>query len=321
MPACAPTPAMRLPNSAKYPALAVQFCERSLITLPTASKLFSVPSRASSPKMLVNFERVSVAPSPSSSSATLIWSAALTNPKTSSFDVLPRRPASSASRFKSSRLVRVSIFLKSSFSSFTSLSARPVNLRTFAISASISAKAFTALRPAITSPVPNAAAPARMLPHLSTKPLMRSTSPEFSSCVSLSSSFTSAICALTRLIASHCLFHSSVPRSMPLSERFSSRSTRCSSFGVALLSRCMTFSTPCVALSICAICLFVWRSSRWKRFSWTLSPAAAALVILSSSSAACFFSCSSIFCACLPFTVSVTVALVLMSDIVFWFWG
>ena len=270
--------------------------------------------------MLVSLESVKVAPSPSSSNATLIWSAALTNPKTSSLEDFPSRPASSASLFKSSRLVRVSIFLKSSFSSFTSSSANPVNLRTFAISASISAKAFTALRPAKTSPVPTAATPAMMLPHLSTKPLMRSTSPTFSFSVSLSSSLTEANSAFTRLILSHCLFHSSVPRSMPFKDFLSSRSVRESSLGLALSSLFSTFSTPWVVLSICPIWRRVCFSSRWNFFSWTLSPAAAAFVILSSRSLACRFNCSSIFCACLPFTVSVTVAFALMSDIVFPFW-
>ena len=110
IPACAPTPASRCENWARYGADAVQFCDSSLITEPTASKERSVPSLASSPKMFVSLESVSVAPSPRSSRATFIWSAAFTNPSTSSCEVLPRRPASCASRLRSSREVRVSIF-------------------------------------------------------------------------------------------------------------------------------------------------------------------------------------------------------------------
>ena len=155
-----------------------------------------------------------------------------------------------------------------------------------------------------------------MLPHLSTKPLMRSTSPTCSFSVSLSSSLTFAISAFTRLILSHCLFHSSVPRSMPFKDFLSSLSVLFSSLSEALSSLFMTFSTPWVALSICPIWRCVWRSSLCNFFSCTLSPAAAAFVMRSSKSEACFFSCSSIFCACLPFTVSVTVAFALISDII-----
>ena len=137
--AWAPTPAIRLAKLARYGADAVQFCESSLMTEPTDSSAFSVPNRSSSPKMLVSLESVSVAPSPSSSSATLIWSAAFTNPMISSFDCLPSLPASSARMFSCSRLERVSIFLNSSFRSSTCSLAMPVNLRTLAISASMSA--------------------------------------------------------------------------------------------------------------------------------------------------------------------------------------
>ena len=70
--ACAPTPAMRCAKFARYGADAVQFCESSLMTEPTASRAFSVPSLSSSPKMFVSFDSVSVAPSPNSSRATFI---------------------------------------------------------------------------------------------------------------------------------------------------------------------------------------------------------------------------------------------------------
>ena len=70
--ACAPTPAIRLAKLARYGAEAVQFCESSLITEPTDRSAFSVPRRSSSPNMVVSFESVSVAPSPSSSRATFI---------------------------------------------------------------------------------------------------------------------------------------------------------------------------------------------------------------------------------------------------------
>ena len=196
--ACAPTPAIRLAKLAKYGAEAVQFWESSLITEPTDSKAFSVPSRSSSPKMVVSFERVSVAPSPSSFSATLIWSAARTKPRISSFDCFPNFPASSASTFSCSRAVRVSIFLNSSFKSSTCSLVMPVNLRTLAISASMSANALTADRPAIIKPVTAAIIPMSVVCQSFILRLKRSQKPS----PSIRSAFTRAISAFTRLMAS-----------------------------------------------------------------------------------------------------------------------
>ena len=250
----------------------MQFCDNSLITEPTASRAFSVPRRSSSPKMLVSLLNVSVAPSPRSSKATLIWSAAFTKPKTSSCDVLPNRPASCANLFNSSRPVLVSIFWKSSFSCSTSEAFIPVNFRTFAISWSISAKAFTAERPAMMIPVMTAAMPARAVCQSFNFLFIRSHRLSFSR----SCEFTLAISAFTRFIASHCLFHSSLPRSSPLRLRFSCDNVRFSSFGEVSSSRCRTCSTPLAAFSICEIWRLVSFSSRFSFVSCCLFPAAAA---------------------------------------------
>ena len=196
--AWAPTPAIRFAKLAKYGADAVQFCESSLMTEPTDSSAFSVPSRSSSPNIVVNFDSVRVAPSPSSSRATFIWSAARTKPKISSFDCLPSLPASSASTFSCSRAVRVSIFLNSSFRSSTCSLLIPVNLRTLAISASMSANALTAERPAIISPVTAAIIPIRVVCQSFILRLKRSQKPS----PSIRSALTRAISAFTFLMAS-----------------------------------------------------------------------------------------------------------------------
>ena len=146
--------------------------------------------------MLVNFDSVKVAPSPRSSSATFIWSAARTKPRTSSTDCLPNLPASCASWLSPSLDVRVSIFLNSSFSFSTSSAVIPVYFFTEAISASISAYAFTAERPASTKPVTVATAPATTVCQSFHLRLMRcnSVSP------SRSSLFTRSISARTAFI-------------------------------------------------------------------------------------------------------------------------
>ena len=168
----------------------MQFCESSLMTEPTDSRAFSVPKRSSSPNMVVNLESVSVASSPSSSRATLIWSAAFTKPIMSSFDCLPSFPACSANIFNCSRPERVSIFLNSSFKSATCSLVIPVNLRTLAISASISAKALTAERPAIIRPVTAAIIPIKVVCQSFILRLKRSQnpSPTVSSVLTLASS-------------------------------------------------------------------------------------------------------------------------------------
>ena len=168
------------------------------MTEPTDSRAFSVPRRFSSPKIVVSFESVKVASSPSSSSATFILSAALTKPRTSSLDCFPSFPASSASTFSCSRAVRVSIFLNSSFKSSTCSSVIPVNLRTLAISASMSANALTAERPAIIRPVMAAIIPIRVVCQSFILRLKRSQKPS----PSIRSAFTRAISAFTRLMAS-----------------------------------------------------------------------------------------------------------------------
>ena len=278
--ACAPTPAIRFAKLARYGAAAVQFCDNSLMTEPTARRDLSVPRRSSSPKIEVSLESVKVAPSPRSSSATLIWSAALTNPSTSSFDVFPRRPASSASRFKSSLEVLVSIFFSSSFKSSTCSAVIPVNLRTLAISASMSAYAFTADLPAMTSPVTAAAAPMIVVCQSLSMRLNLCQRPSESRI----SSLTRESSAFTFLIASTCRFHSWVPLSIPSNCFLSVLSVLFNSFGVALSRFRSTFSTPTVADSICAICRFVCFSSLWSLFRDCLLPLLAALSIAFSRS-------------------------------------
>lgn len=221
------------------------------------SKACSVPYRFSSPKMLVSFESVSVAPSPRSSRATLIWSAARTNPITSSCNCLPSLPASCASLLRSSRLVRVSIFLNCSLSTSTCDAAIPVNFLTFAISASISAYAFTAERPAIITPVMAAAAPASVVCQSFILRLKRSQkpSPSRSSALRRSSSLR------TWRILAVCAFQASLPRSMPLSCLRKVFSVRCNSLGLLWSRRRIVSSTPWVADSICRICALVCWSS------------------------------------------------------------
>ena len=256
--------------------------------------------------MLVNFDRVSVAPSPRSSRATLIWSAAFTKPSTSSCDVLPRRPASWASLFKSSREVRVSIFLNSWLSSSTCSAVIPVNLRTLAISASISANAFTAERPAITMPVTAAAPAARVVCQSFILRLKRSQklSPF------LSSRLTLSISALTCLMYSVCFFHASEPLSRLLSCFSSVLRVLCSSLGVALSSCFSTFSTCIVADSISRICLWVVFNSLRSLVSSVLLPALAAFAIAFSRLKARVRNSSSTFLGCSPFIVRFTDALV-----------
>ena len=76
--ACAPTPAMRWAKLTRYGFAAVQFCERTFTVEPTASIASLVPSICSTPKMLVSLAMTWVAPSPKSTSATLMMSAAST---------------------------------------------------------------------------------------------------------------------------------------------------------------------------------------------------------------------------------------------------
>ena len=225
--------------------------------------------------MFVNLESVSVAPSPKSSSATFIWSAARTKPRTSSCEVLPKRPASCASWFNSSREVRVSIFLNSSFSLSTSSAVIPVNLRTDAISASISAYAFTAERPAITKPVTAAAPAAIVVCQSFILRLKRSQKVS----LSRSSLFTRSISARTAFICLHCLSQASLPRSSELSCFSRVRKVFCSSFGEALSSRFITSATCSVADSISRICLCVVFSSFFSFERSAFFPSLAAFAI------------------------------------------
>ena len=75
MPAALPTPPIRLAKFARYAELAVQFWDSSVIVEPIDSSACSVPSSLLMPKMSDSFDSTSVAPSPMSDSATLIWSA------------------------------------------------------------------------------------------------------------------------------------------------------------------------------------------------------------------------------------------------------
>ena len=169
-----------------------------------------MPSRSSSPKMDVSLESCNVAPSPSSSNATLIWSAALTKPKTSSSEVFPRRPASWARRLSSSREERVSIFLNLSLRCSTSSAVMPVYLRTDAISCSISAYICTAFFPAITAPVRAATPPMATVCHSCHLLLNRSKKV----CDLASSPLTRAISSFTNRILCACAVHASEPRSI-----------------------------------------------------------------------------------------------------------
>ena len=188
----------------------MQFCDNSFITEPTAKSDCSVPSRSSSPKILVNLESWSVAPSPRSSNATLIWSAARTKPSTSFSEVLPRRPASCASWLSCSREERVSIFLNSSLRCSTCSAVRPVYLRTLAISWSISAYICTACLPAITAPVSAATPPTATVCQRCHVLLNRSSIVwDFPS-----SAFTLEISFLTSLIFLTCSFQALEPRSI-----------------------------------------------------------------------------------------------------------
>ena len=83
----------------------------------------------------------------------MILSAALTNSSTSFVPLMPSLPASRARRFSASRLVRVSIFLNSSFSPATCSRVRPVVFITSEYRSSISAASWAALRSAIDRPV------------------------------------------------------------------------------------------------------------------------------------------------------------------------
>ena len=203
----------------------------------------------------------------------------------SSFDDFPSLPASSARIFSCSRLVRVSIFFSSTFKSATCSAVIPVNLRTLAISASISAKALTAERPAIIKPVMAAMAPIIVVCQSFILRLKRSQNPS----PRASSPFTLASSAFTFLMASVCRFHSIVPLSIPFSCFFKVVRVLFSSFGVALSRFFRTLSTSTVALSICEIWRLVSLSSFLSFVSLALSP------VLAASSMALCKSCDFFF--------------------------
>ena len=277
------------------------------MTEPTDRRAFSVPRRFSSPKMPVSFESVRVAPSPRSSRATLILSAARTKPSTSSCDCFPSRPASWARRFRSSREDRGSIFLNSSFSFSTSSADIPVNLRTFAISCSMSAYAWTADFPAMTKPVTAAPKPTSAVWQSLSQRLKRDHSP----CCGCICSLTLPSSSFTALILAICSSHAFEPRSMPFSCDCKVRRALFNSRGVALSRRCMTCSTVAEDDWICCISRLVLRSSLWSFAIVALSPAFAALAIPFSSLSASVSKRRNICCACFPLTERVTVAVLL----------
>ena len=163
--------------------------------------------------MPVNFDSVSVAPSPRSSSATLIWSAARTKPSTSSSDDLPSRPASCASLFSSSRLVRVSIFLNDSFRLSTWSFVIPVYFCTFVISWAMAANASTELPMPLTNRV--------TAPMAATMPTCHACMVDLTRAQPFSCSPTTVLTfwssALTAAIFRLCSSHAALPRSMSLS--------------------------------------------------------------------------------------------------------
>ena len=178
------------------------------------------------------------APSPRSSPrATLILSAASTNSSIWSFAVMPSLPASPASAFSCSRLVRVSIFFRLSLSASTSSLERPVYLRTCAIASSIWANSLTDCwrMPRTPLATPKKACtfmtrPIHLLPHSARRSLHEAR------CVSRSSRLTSVSAALVSRMALVSACHSAEPRcTLPeLSSFWSSRRVRFSSFGADL---------------------------------------------------------------------------------------
>ena len=120
---------------------------------PMAS-MFSFSVRLSSPNICDSLPIWFTASSPRSSpNATLIMSAACTNSRTCCTPVMPSLPALPASRFSSSRGVRVSIALNSSFSCFTSSAVMPVYLTTWLSASSIVAYSSTHFRIVSVMPV------------------------------------------------------------------------------------------------------------------------------------------------------------------------
>ena len=140
IPACFPVPDTRAVKSTRYDSAALLFWATSLMALPVASIAPRNPSVLSSPNICASLPIFLTASSPRSSpNATLILSAASTKSRISCFPCIPRRPASCASSFNRSRGVRVSIFLRSSFRSFTASSVIPVYFFTPAIASEICA--------------------------------------------------------------------------------------------------------------------------------------------------------------------------------------
>ena len=131
--------------------------------------------------------------------------------------MIPSRPAAPANSFSSSRDVRVSIFLNSSFNSLTTSMVRPVYLRVSAIASSMSAKLCTHLRTVMVSPV-SAANPCVSTPQFLLKKL---TVRIHLLCVSFDSSLMAARRVFSSLSCEFIRLNSSVPCSVPF--RFSLR--------------------------------------------------------------------------------------------------
>ena len=153
---------MRAVNCTRYGSLALVLCATWFTAEPMAS-IFSFRLRDSSPNIWLSLPIWLTASSPRSSpNATLIWFAASTNSRTSCTPVMPSLPASPANWFSSSRGVRVSIALNSSFSCFTSSAVMPVYLMTWLSASSIWAYSSTHLRMVSVMPVSVARALAPM---------------------------------------------------------------------------------------------------------------------------------------------------------------
>ena len=170
-----------------------------MIAEPVASIAPRSPMRWSSPNAIASFPIWSTALSPRSSpNATLILSAASTNSSMPSLEVIPKRPAAPASSLSCSRDERVSIFLKSSFSSRTCSSVCPVYFRVFAMTSSMEAKASEHMRTVCVSPV-SAAQPCTTAPQFLFSPSMNPLTSPLRCSGALSWSLTSAICFFNRL--------------------------------------------------------------------------------------------------------------------------
>ena len=205
--------------------------------------------RSSSPKAMASFPIWSTAPSPRSSpKATPILSAASTNSSMLWVLVMPSLPAAPARAFSSSRLVRVSIRLKSSFMRRTSSSVCPVYFLVLAMASSISAKSCTVLRMVSDMPVSDATMPtARAWKRLAASAILPKKPPlmELSAVIRLS-------CALSCLAWAVICLNSAVPADKPRSRSFTIFSEYSSSLMLAPPSCLIVLSTRAVSRRVMA---------------------------------------------------------------------